>query len=174
MPKTRSEKEAVVEELAKELAAMRSVVFADYQGLKTKEIEALRSELKKEGIGYTVAKKTLLALALREAGLALDPQTIEGNFATIISPDDEVAPARLAAQFAKEHEALKILGGILEAKFIDASGVIRLAKLPSKQELLARIAGSLNAPISGLVRVLAGNFRSLLTVLSAMKETKTI
>ena len=92
--------------------------------------------------------------------------------ATIFSFDDEVAPARIVAQFAKEHEALEVAGGMLEQQFVGSDKVMALSKLPSKLELLAKVAGSLQAPVSGFVRVLAGVPKSFLYALQAIKETK--
>lgn len=172
MPKTRQEKQATVEKLALALRKMRSAVFANYEGLTVPQIEKLRRRLWQEGIDYTVAKKTLLKLALKQTGSDIDPKTVSGNFATIIGFEDEVAPARILAQFAKEHEALKIVAGILEGKLIDSGAVLSLAKLPSKQELLARLVSTLNAPISGFVNVLAGNLRNFIYVLNAIKNAR--
>lgn len=172
MAKTRAKKEKTLEALTTSLQGMRSMVFAQYEGLKVCDVEELRRTLAKENVEYTVAKKTLLGLALKNAGLSIDPHAISGNFATIISHDDEVAPARILATFAKDHEALKITAGILEGKLMDRAAIIALAKLPSKQELLAKVVGSINAPISGLVNVLAGNLRGLLNVLTAIKDQK--
>lgn len=172
MPKTRQEKEQVVEDLAEAIAKMRSVVFANYEGLKVKDIEELRRNLKKEGMKYLVAKKTLLRLALQKAGKDLNPKALVGNFATIISFDDEVAPARMIAKFAKDHEAMKIVGGVLENKMIDSKAVIALSKLPSKQELLAKLVGTINAPVSGFVNVLAANLRNFIYLLNAIKDKK--
>lgn len=172
MPKTRTEKEAVIQKLAEGLSKMRSAVFANYEGLKVKEIEELRRTLKKEGIDYTVAKKTLLRLAAKQAGKAIDPKGITGNFATVISFEDEVAPARILAKFAKDHEALKLVAGILEDRLIDAKAVIALSKLPSKTELLAKLVGTMNAPALGFVNVLAANLRGLVYVLNAIKASK--
>ena len=172
MAKTRIKKEEALKTLKNALVGMKSVVFAQYEGLKVRDIEELRRSLAKENIEYTVAKKTLLGLALKDAGVELNPHTISGNFATVISHDDEVAPARILAAFAKDHEALKISAGILEGKLMDRPGILALSKLPGKQELRAKLLGSINAPLSGMVQVLAGNLRGLLTVLTAIKDQK--
>lgn len=173
MPKTRKQKEETVASLAAKLKKMRSIVFANYEGLSVKDIEVMRRDLKGAGIDYTVAKKTLLALAVKEAGLSFDPKSIKGNFASVISYEDEVAAAKILTKFAKNHESLKLLGGVLDGKLIDARSAIALSKIPSKHELLSSLVGSLNAPMAGFVRVLAGNIRGLLTVMTAIKDKKT-
>ena len=97
---------------------------------------------------------------------------MEGNIALIIGFEDEVAPAKIAAKFAQNHESLKMLGGIMENKFIDLNQVIALSKIPSKAELLAQMVSSLNSPVFGFVNVLAANLRGLLNVLNGLKEHK--
>lgn len=172
MPKTRSEKKVVVAKLSDDLKRMKSAVFANYEGLTVPQIETLRRELKKEGVDYAVVKKTLLGIALANAGYSIDAQTISGNFATVISYEDEVAPARILAAFAKKNEALKLVAGILEGKLIDGKAVLALSKLPTKIELLGKLVGTLNAPISGFVNVLAGNLRNFVYVLNVVKDKK--
>lgn len=170
---TKKHKEQIVAKLVEDLGKTKSVVFADFQGLKMPEIEELRSKCLEEGIGYTVAKKTLLNLALEKAGIKdVDTKAIEGSLATVFGYDDEVAPAKILADFAKAHGALEIKSGIFENRLVSREEVIKLSKLPSKAELYAKVVGSINAPISGLVNVLAGNVRSLVYVLNAIKEVK--
>jgi large subunit ribosomal protein L10 len=170
---TREHKERIVKDLVDNLGKTKSVVFADFQGLKMPEIEELRAKCLEQGIGYTVAKKTLLNIALEKAGVKdVDTKAIEGSLATIFGFEDEVAPAKTLAEFAKAHEALEIKGGILEGKVVPLEQVIKLSKLPSKAELYAKIVGSINAPVSGFVNVLAGNMRNLVYALNAIKESK--
>jgi len=174
MALSRKQKEQIVKDLTETLSRTKSVVFADFQGLKMPEIEELRSKCIEEGIGYTVAKKTLLNLALEKAGIKdIDTKSIEGSIATVFGLEDEVAPAKILAQFAKSHEALEIKGGILEGALVPIEEVVKLSKLPSKAELYAKVVGSINAPVSGFVNVLAGNIRGLVYALNAIKETKS-
>lgn len=173
MPKTKDEKKQIVAELAEKLGRMKAAVFANYEGLTVPETEELRRSLKDEGAEYVVAKKTLLKIAMKKAGKEIDPKTIEGNFATVFGYEDEVAPARVLAEFAKKHEALAIIAGILEDKFVPQEQVLALSRLPSKDELLAKVVGTINAPISGFVNALAGNLRNLVYALNAIKESKS-
>src|SRR3989338_8683970 len=137
------------------------------------DADKLRAKGRKEGVDFVVAKKTLLTRALKEIGLELTKDQFEGSVLTSIGYEDEVAPAKLIAGLAKEKEAMKMLGGILEGKFVDAAAVKTLAKLPGKQELLAKMVGSLNAPLSGFVNVLAGNLRSFVYALNAIAKSKS-
>jgi large subunit ribosomal protein L10 len=103
----------------------------------------------------------------------LDTKTFDGKLAVIFSYRDEVSPAKVIDTFRKDKEdKIFFLGGIMEGKLLSQSEVETLAKLPTKQELLSKLVGSLNAPISGFVNVLAGNLRGLVTVLKAIEEQK--
>ncbi len=172
MPKSKQQKLATIDALVADLKNAKGVVFANFQGLTVAQTENLRREARKEGVTVLAAKKTLVQRALEQAGLTgIDTSTFNGGIATFISLD-EVAPARVVQTFAKKNEVVKIFGGILENKFVDASMVKALSALPTKHELLSKMVGSLSAPISGFVRVNAGVVRSLLNVLTAYKEKK--
>jgi len=119
-----------------------------------------------------VTKKTLMKIALKKAGLAVKPEVFDKSAAAVFGINDEAAPARIVQTFAKTHEALNVFGGILEGKFVGREKILELAKLPSREELLAKVLGSIKAPVSGFVNVLAGNLRGLVGVLSAIKESK--
>lgn len=172
MAKTKQQKEATINELAEGIKSAKSLVFANFQGLKVKESEELRKLCRQQNIGYLVAKKTLLKKALTQAGIEADVESFEGGVSTVFGREDEVAPAQILADFAKKHEIVKLFGGVLEGAFIDSAKVNALAKLPSKQQLLGQLVGTLNAPISGFVNVLAGNLRGLVNVLNSIKESK--
>lgn len=173
MAKSRKQKEATLGDLTAQLGKAKSVVFADVKGLNVKDATEFRNKARQENIGVLVAKKTLLRLAFKEAGYAgVDPGALQGSIVMVTGFDDEVAPAKLAAEFAKDHEALKIVAGVLERRLVDAASITALSKLPSKQELIAKLVGSINAPLSGFVNVLAGNLRGLVNVLNAVKDQK--
>jgi large subunit ribosomal protein L10 len=174
MPKTRAQKQVILEGLGEKVKSAKSVVFARFDKLLVKENEDLRHRLKAEGGEYYVAKKTLLNLAFKENNQEVDFGAMDGQVAAIFGYQDEVAPAKIVDTFRKEAEEPKIffLGGILENKFISKEMVESLAKLPSKKELYAKLVGSLNSPVSGFVNVLAGNLRGLVTCLKAIGDKK--
>lgn len=173
MPKTKQQKQEISRDIQVRLAKAKSVVFSSFSGLTVKDNEALRSELIKEQSEYYAAKKTLLGRVLKEAGIEVDTRSLEGQVAITFGYADEVAPAKILAKFIKDSDGrIKFLGGILDGKFVGANSIIELATLPSKEELYAKVVGSINAPVSGFVNVLAGNLRSLVHVLSAIQETK--
>ena len=171
---TRQKKEEILKNLTEQLGQAKSVVFADFRGLKVSDATDLRSKCKKEGVKCIVAKKTLMKLAFDKAGYeGIDPMTLEGSIAVMLGMEDEVAPAKIAAEFAKEHEELKVVAGVFDRKLVDKAAVMVLSKLPSKQELIAMTVGTIAAPLSGFMNVLQGNTRKLLYALTAIKESKS-
>lgn len=170
MAKTKQKKEELFKDLKAKLSGSKSVVFAQFNGLGVKEMEDLRNKCREEEVEYFVAKKTLLKKALEEVGFEV-PE-LEGEVSVAFSIKDEVAAAKILDTFAKSHEQVKFLAGILENQIITAEKVKGLAGLPSKDELLAKMVGSIKAPISGFVNVLSGNLRGLVNVLSAIKDSK--
>lgn len=172
MAKTKLAKQGAFEDLSAHLKQAKSVVFANFQGLKVKESEELRKKCREQDIYYVATKKTLLRKALSEAGYDIDTKSFQGGVSVVFGEKDEVAPSQVAAEFAKTHEAMTFFGGILEGKFIDAAKIKELSKLPSKKQLLGQLVGTINAPISGFVNALAGNIRNLANVLNAIKDSK--
>ena len=168
MAKTRQQKEQTVAGLVEAFGAMKSAVFVNYQGLKVKEADELRRSADKEKVAYVVAKKTLLDKAMKSVNVSFDAKALQGMIGVATS-EDEVSAAKLLVGFGKTHEALKVLGGVVDGKIVDVAAIKSLASLPSKQQLLGQLVGTINAPLSGLVNVLAGNIRALVNVLNAVK-----
>lgn len=160
--------------LKDKISRSKSIVFTKFEALEVKDNEDLRKALKEQGSEYMVAKKTLLSLALKDLKIEnLDVRALEGKVAAVFGYEDEVAPAKVVKDFQKTHEnKIEFVGGILENKFLFAAEVKNLAELPSKQELYAKLVGSMNAPISGIVNVLAGSLKNFLYVLKAIEEKK--
>ncbi len=170
MAKTRQQKAVQLQAIEQAIAA-KGVVFFSHAGVNVADFEDLRKKLRAEHGTITVAKRNLLLLALKNKGYEVASETLPGAVAVAVG-DDEVTPAKVVATFRKAHEQVTLHGGILEHKFMSAPEVNQLATLPGKQELLSQIVGSMNAPVSGFVNVLAGNLRGLMTVLSAIKDKK--
>ncbi len=176
MPKSKIQKQDILTSLTEKVKKSKSVVFAGFNAFGVKDNEALRAKLRAENSEYYVAKKTLLNRAFKDSNIeGLNTRGFDGKIATIFSYEDEVAPAKILGEFRKDKEkADKIffIGGILENKLISKEQVEALAKLPSKQELYAKLVGSMNAPVSGFVNALAGNLRNIVGVLKAISEKK--
>jgi large subunit ribosomal protein L10 len=175
MAVTRQRKEETVAQLQDQLAELKLMVLTDYRGLSVPEISELRSNLRAEGISYSVTKNTLLRIAARNtSALAdIDPAIFTGPMALAISTTDEIAPARVVFQFTKEHDALEIVGGVTgDGRVLSAADVKALATLPTREQLLAQVVGTIAAPLSGFVGVMGANVRGIVTVLNAIKESK--
>lgn len=171
MSKTKTQKQHILSEIKDSLIKMKSAVFVNFFGINVKDTTGFRKKCRQNGADYLVAKKTLLKKALAESGLEnFKEKEFTGEVAVIFGLADEVIPAKLVSEFAKDHEQMKILSGVLAGREIDASAVMALAKLPSKDQLIAKVVGSIAAPLSGLVGVLSGNLRKLIYVLGAIKD----
>ncbi len=179
MALTRQEKEVIVSKITESLKKSKSAVFSNFAGLKVDAAEKLRKSARKSQSEMFIAKKTLLKIALKNVGLTEVPvDSFDNGVATIFSYGDEIAAPKLAAAFAKENKALNLLGGFLMEKpagerALSLEQVKALAALPTKHELLAKLVGTLNAPVSGFVNVLAGNLRGLVNVLNGVKDAKS-
>ena len=173
MPKTRAQKEELVNELAEKLGRIKGGAVASVHGYTMADADGLRTKGRESGVEFQVTKKTLLKRAIEKAGIeGLDPTALEGSLLFAFGYEDEVAPAKLINDLVKEKEDMRILAGVLEGVGIDGAQVTQLAALPSKIQLLGQLVGTINAPVSGFVNVLAGNIRGLMNTLNAIKEQK--
>ncbi len=168
----RPEKVAIVEEVSEKLARSEAVVLTDFRGLTVQQLTELRAKLSEAGVEYKVVKNTLTRLAAAKAGFEPFDEVLNGPTAIAFGYKDPVAPAKILNDFAKDHPDLEIKGGLLNGVFIDTAEVKRLASLPSRDELLAKLMGSMKAPISGLVGVLHGTLRSVVAVIDAVRAKK--
>ncbi len=170
---TKQQKEALVQEVVDKIKNSKSLVFAKYQGVTVKDITTLRRELRKSGAGWQVLKKTLLNIALKNAGVEVNGRELDGQIGVAYS-QDEVSAAKTLSDFIKAHKGTQfsIEGGSLGEKSLTAKEVEALAKLPSQDELRGQLVGTLQAPISSFVRVLGGNLSGFVRVLKAIEEKK--
>ena len=162
---TRPQKEQVVKDLSAKIKDGKVLIFSDYAGTTVGKMKDLRDELRKTDSSYKITKKKLINLALKDAGIEASVLELEGQIGIAIGKGDEVTAAKVLAKFAKENKNFKILQGVLENKVISGKEVLSLATLPSKDELLAKLVGTINAPISGFVNALAGKLKNLVGVL---------
>ncbi len=169
---TKEQKKQIVKDLADKAKVAKSIVFVDYKGMQVKDVTELKKQLREAGVEYLVSRKTLINLALKNAGVEANVRELEGQVAVSFSNEDEVVAAKIIDKFAKTNEHLKMLGGVLGTQVMNESEVKALAKVPSKEELLSKLVGSLKSPISGFVNVMGGNLRGLVQVLNAIKEQK--
>ena len=160
-------------QLERELKKAKGVTLTSFRGITVSADQELRHSMRSAGVSYSVVKKTLLRRVFEKMGLPTDSfEETDANISIAISPDDEVATARVANNFAKNNETFGIVGGIFEDSWIDEAKVNALAQLPSKDQLIAKTVGTIKAPLSSFVNVLMGNARGLVNVLNAIKESK--
>ncbi len=170
MAKTKEEKQKALDKLKENLEKQKALILIDYSGLKADDIFDLRERLKESDCSLIVAKKTLVKMAFKEKKIEIEDKSLEGQLALVFGFKDEVLPAKISYNFSRENENLKILGGFVENKFKTVDEINILAKIPSKEELYAKVVGSISAPISNFVKVLQGNIRNFVYILSIIKK----
>ena len=159
---------AEVEELKSVLSEAKLIISTDYRGLNVTEISALRRAIRESGGTYRVAKNTLVKIASNEIGRPEISEIIVGPTGFVMSTDDPVGPARALMTHIQENRLdIVVNGAYLEGTLVDADRVTYLSKLPSREELIGKVLGQMNAPIANLVGVLSGTLRGLMTVLQA-------
>ena len=160
-----------VQHLTDKLSKAKSVIFADYTGLKHKQLETLRKNLKKTGAEFTVTKNKLLERALSDTAKSVAPYLKE-NTGTLFNYDDEVGGLKELLKFFKHTALGKTKGGLLGSTAITEEDILRLSKLPGKQDLLGQLAGQLMAPLTGLHYALSWNINKLVWGLTNIKNQK--
>ncbi|SHF82651.1 LSU ribosomal protein L10P [Caldanaerobius fijiensis DSM 17918] len=168
----KAEKAQIVQELKEKLSTAQAAILVDYKGINVEEDTKLRRELRQSGVEYKVVKNTLLSIAAKELGYEGLLPYLEGPTALALGVKDPVAPAKVLYNYAKDHENFKFKVGILQGNIIGVDEIINLAKLPPKEELIAKVLGSMNAPIANFVGVLSATLRNFVYVLNAIKEKK--
>lgn len=170
---SRQTKETQVSALAELLGSAKMTAFAQYQGLTVKELQSLRRQATEAGVTIKVVKNRLVRVAMAQKDTLKDTDTslLVGQLLYAVSSEDEVAPAQVLAKFAKEHTELKLVGGFDAAgAVLEEADIKALASLPTKEQLRGMLVGTIAAPLSGFVNVLAGNVRGVLNVLNARAE----
>ena len=147
-------KQPIVQAIVDDITDAQSIVLVDYRGLTVAQDTELRKQLREAGIVYKVCKNTMMKRAFEGTDFAQLDSVLEGPNAIAISKDDATAPARIICKFAKTAQALEVKAGVVEGTVYDANGVAELSKVPSREELLSKLLGSLQSPITNLARVL--------------------
>jgi large subunit ribosomal protein L10 len=163
MPKTLEEKKEVAEELSRLLEEAETVYLTDFSGLDVGSMTELRARLREEGVGYRVAKNTLMARALDRVEELPDlEEHLRGPTGLVLGGEDPVTPAKIVRDFAREHEdrpTVKV--GVVDRRTLSPEEVDELADLPTREEMLASIVGSVTAPVSGIVGALDALLRDI-------------
>lgn len=177
MSDVKEQKQAVVDSLQEQLASAKGAVLTGYTGLTVAQDTELRRELREAGVSYHVVKNTMLHRAADAVGLEGLDAFLSGTTALAVSKEDAIAPAKVICGFIKKNKledsgVLVMKAGLLDGKVIGLDEVKALAALPSREELLAKMLGSMNAPISNTVNVLQGVIRKTVYALNAVREKK--
>lgn len=147
-------KKPVVEEISACIKDAQSVVLVDYRGLTVEQDTRLRKQLREAGVTYKVYKNTMMNFAFKGTDFEGLAPYLEGPSAVAVSTSDATAPARVLCKFAKEATKLEVKGGVVEGVVYDANGIADIAKIPSREELISRLLGSMQSPITNFARVM--------------------
>lgn len=169
-----AEKEKLVAEFALDIARSHAVYVADYQGLKVSQISELRAALRAEGVKMRVAKNSLVKRALEAQGWKDLAGTLTGPNAFVFGFDDPVVPARIIREFKKRSRAEKpvVRGFVMDGAFMPGARFDAVSELPSKSELVARVVGSIHAPLSEFVFTLKGILREFVGTVDALAQSR--
>ncbi len=171
MALTRQEKEQMLQEYSEKLQRAQVLIWADYRGTTVSQVQDLRGQLRPVGAEAMVVKNTLMRLALEQANLPVPSDIMAGPSAVTFVYDDVAAATKVVTGFALVNDRVfHIKGGMAGGKIINAGQVTTLTTLPSREVLLGRVLGGIQAPISGFVGTLAAVMRGFMTVLNARAE----
>ncbi len=165
-------KRQAVTDLAELLRGSSALAVADYRGLTVSEMHTVRRALRANGVSLKIAKNRLLKIAADEAGLAELKPMLEGPTAIAATSGDEASLARALQDAFRPYKVVSLRGGLLAGRPVNAADLQRLATLPSREVLLARLAGGMAAPLTGMAGVLAANLRNFVGVLSAVADQR--
>lgn len=168
----RAKKEDIVTDLKDRLSRSRIAILTDYKGLSVAEVNKLRDELRKVDVEFRVAKNSLMKLAVKGSKMEGLGPLLQGPRAVAMSYEDPIGPAKVLTEFAKGNDKLEIIAGVLVDRVLSQEEIKDLAKLPSREELIAKLLGTMLAVPSGFVRVLAAIPQKLLYALTAIRDQK--
>lgn len=170
---TLAKKQERVVDLKDQLSRAQLAVVSDYRGLTVKDMNDLRRRVQAAGGDYTVAKNTLIRRALTESGGVQIDSMLKGPTALVVGYEDPVGPVKALMEFLKEtKKEMDIRGGILEGKAVTTADLQQIATLPSREEMVAKLMGSMQSPAQGVVITLSGVARNLAYVLEAIRKQK--
>ncbi|MBU0682830.1 MAG: 50S ribosomal protein L10 [Candidatus Omnitrophota bacterium] len=167
-------KEIMVDEMKNVFTENAGFVFSQVEKIKSSEIDKFRKKMRQSGSRYMIVKNRIADLALKEAGITELCDTVNGKhiWGVGVIKKDPVNVAKIMVEFSKENSGFKISNGYLEGRMLEAVKIKELSELPSREQLIAMVLGTMNAPITNFVGVLAAVIKSLLYALKAVKEKK--
>lgn len=174
MPKTKTQKSDLVKSYREKIKSAKAIYFIDASKIGAIETTEIKQSLYDLDSSYNVIKNRLFNIALEEEGMKENFKAEIGQNGAIFASEQGVSEAaKIITNFIKDKEKSSLKGGMLDGKTISNESIEELASLPSKEVMIARVLATMNAPVSGFVNVLAGNVRSIVNVINAIKDTKT-
>jgi len=168
MALTKEQKQNKIEKLQESIAKQKAMVFVSFSGLKAQDLEELREKLNQVGAKIMIAKKSLADLAFKQEKINFEKQEFDDELAIVFNFEDELTPIKTLYNFSKEKNNLKIISGYVEKEKAGVEEIIALAQLPSKQELYAKLVGTMFAPVSNFVNVQRQNIKGLFYAFNAI------
>jgi len=166
----RPEKVAEVKAIAERIEAAQSMVLADFSGLTVEQMTVFRSNCRSKSVDCRVVKNRLARIAADNAEMSEMKDHLKGPTAIVFGPESQVDPAKLVVEFAKENEAMQVKGGFVDGQFLGPDQVVALSSTPSKDELIAKMLGSINSPASGLAAAMNGVIAGLARTIEAVAK----
>ena len=166
------QKKVIVAQIKEKFESAHSAVFVDYRGLTVAEVTELRNECRKAGVEYVVLKNTMIELAAKELGIEGLDSYLKGPTAVAFGHKDPASPPKILSDFIKKTTKMELKCAVIDKQTLDAAGAQALADLPPKEVLIAKMMGSLNAPITNFVGVLSATLRSLVYAIEAVRKQK--
>lgn len=168
----RPEKVTEVTAIAERIRAAQSMVLADFTGLTVEQMTRFRRTCREKAVECRVVKNRLARIAAEQSDLAVMKGHLKGPTAILFGPESQVEPAKIAVEFAKDNEAMKIKGGFVDGVYLNPQQVLTLSKTPSRDELIAKMMGSINSPVSGLAAAMNGVIAALTRAIDAVAKQK--
>jgi len=169
---TKAFKSKKIDEIKSKIEKAQVAIITEYKGLTVEEITKLRRAIQKDGGDYMVTKNTLAKIAVKGTAYEALTEKLTGPVALAFGFEDPVAPAKAVSNFIKEVKKGEILGAVLDGKLLSVEETKDLAKLPSKEELFAKMLGSINSPASGIVGCVNGVMAQLTRAMAAVRDQK--
>jgi len=166
----RPEKVAEVQAITERIEGAQSIVLANYSGLTVEQMTKFRVQCRENNIECRVVKNRLAKIACDNANMSVMKDALKGPTAIMFGPESQIDPAKISVNFAKENEAMEIKGGVVDGQFLDASQVVALSKIPSRDELYAKMMGSMNSPLTGIAGAMNSVISGLARTINAVAE----
>lgn len=167
---TRTKKEELIKDIHQKTESAKFLIMISFSGVSVNQINQLRKDIKNVGAQFNVVKKTLLNRVLDAFGFSGDKPETEGEIAVVFSHDDSPDAAKIIYEFAKEHDSVKISGGVMDGGYVSDDSVKQLALIPSREILLGQLVGLMSSPIRGMVGVMNGPIKNMVGIISQLSK----